>query len=196
MGDNKCYYGVYVICFILFNGLFANAHTIPYELLTNGSSSQSPSQSPSSGLAPSSQDPKDVGLAPSSHGLDRKLIEKKKQKPLTPCNVSFDDMDYSVFERSCQGDHHTSRKQCCAAWKLFVCPIRQYISERTDCVDYVFYNIYMHHPTMENDYFANYCKEPKKKELDCLPIDQFLIHHGKNPVQVASPIPNDPRYRR
>ncbi|CAN1334069.1 GPI-anchored protein LORELEI [Linum perenne] len=112
------------------------------------------------------------------------------------CNVTFDHLDYSVFKENCKGDHHTSRKQCCAAWKLFMCPIRQYVNLETDCINYIFYEIYNRNPTMEDEYFKNYCREPDKKELDCRPIDDLLIHHGKEPVHVAPPIKDNLKYKR
>ncbi|CAL1406578.1 unnamed protein product [Linum trigynum] len=96
----------------------------------------------------------------SAGGPNRVLLQLKKA-----CNVSFQDMDYTILTTQCKGPLYP-KNQCCDALKQFACPYTNEINDAsTNCAETMFsyINLYGKYPA---GLFANTCKEGKVG-LDC-----------------------------
>ncbi|CAI0461006.1 unnamed protein product [Linum tenue] len=66
-------------------------------------------------------------------GPNRDLLQLKKA-----CNVSFQDMDYTILTTQCKGPLYP-KDQCCNALKLFACPYTNEINDAsTNCAQTMF----------------------------------------------------------
>ncbi len=84
---------------------------------------------------------------------------------ITECNVSFENMDYSVLTKNCKGPQYPV-KNCCDAFKQFACPQAEVLNDRTNnCAETMFsyINLYGKYPP---GLFANMCKEGQQG-LEC-----------------------------
>ena len=96
------------------------------------------------------------------------------------CNVSFENLDYSVLTDKCKGPQYPA-KSCCDAFKEFACPFSDAINDlETDCASTMFsyINLYGKYPP---GLFANECREDKNG-LDCQNVEQSK----KSGVQIAA----------
>ncbi|CAI0472836.1 unnamed protein product [Linum tenue] len=161
----------YLTCFLLFLG-FAHCND---ELSSESSEASS-------------------GKAGGGRNLLQDSFSESYRGPLkgySPCNISFDTMDYTVFRKGCgelrNPDDHVPRKTCCAAFILFVCPVREYISdEHSLCMSDMVMNIKMR-CGLESTYFYNFCQASVEKRIDCEPIDEIRRRNGKSPLYVPPP---------
>ncbi|KAJ6855689.1 hypothetical protein NC651_040356 [Populus alba x Populus x berolinensis] len=97
------------------------------------------------------------------------------------CNVSFENLDYSVLTDKCKGPQYPA-KSCCDAFKEFACPFSDAINDlETDCASTMFsyINLYGKYPP---GLFANECREDKNG-LDCQNVEQSKKSRG---VQIAA----------
>ncbi|CAL1376145.1 unnamed protein product [Linum trigynum] len=150
----------YLTCFLLFIG-FAHCNQIPYSV-----------------FVPSSWKAASRSLL---QGVDS-YHSKAHADGLLPCNISFDTMDYTVFGKGCgehnREDQHAPRKTCCAAWMLFICPVRDYIKDMGSlCRMDMFWNAY-HQYRMDQEYFIRFCIPPGH-DVDCGPVDELREQKGK-----------------
>jgi hypothetical protein len=86
------------------------------------------------------------------------------------CNISFENLDYSVLTDKCKGPQYPA-KPCCDAFKEFACPFSDAINDlETDCASTMFsyINLYGKYPP---GLFANECREDKNG-LDCQNVEQ------------------------
>lgn len=80
---------------------------------------------------------------------------------VTECNVSFENMDYTVLIQNCKGPQFPV-KNCCDALKKFACPHADILNDRTNnCAETMFsyINLYGKYPP---GLFANECREGKE----------------------------------
>ncbi|CAN0896840.1 GPI-anchored protein LORELEI [Linum grandiflorum] len=88
-------------------------------------------------------------------GPNRALLQLTKK-----CNVSFQDMDYTILTTQCKGPAYP-KAHCCDALKEFACPYTNEINDmETNCAETMFsyINLYGKYPA---GLFANACKEGK-----------------------------------
>ncbi|KAL9379988.1 hypothetical protein Peur_028470 [Populus x canadensis] len=109
-------------------------------------------------------------------GPGRTLLQMKKA-----CNISFENLDYSVLTDKCKGPQYPA-KPCCDAFKEFACPFSDAINDlESDCAStmFSFINLYGKYPP---GLFANECREDKNG-LDCQNVEQSKKSGG---VQIAA----------
>ncbi|WCJ30741.1 GPI-anchored protein LORELEI [Euphorbia peplus] len=91
------------------------------------------------------------------HGRSgRALLQAKKT-----CNVSFENLDYSILTSRCKGPQYPP-KLCCSAFTEFACPFSEALNDRTNnCAETMFsyINLYGKYPP---GLFANICKGDKE----------------------------------
>ncbi|KAJ6763842.1 GPI-ANCHORED PROTEIN LLG1-RELATED-RELATED [Salix purpurea] len=109
-------------------------------------------------------------------GSGRTLLQMKKG-----CNISFENLDYSVLTDKCKGPQYPA-KPCCDAFKEFACPFSDAINDlESDCAAtmFSFINLYGKYPP---GLFANECREDKNG-LDCQNVEQSKKSGG---VKIAA----------
>ncbi|KAF8050389.1 hypothetical protein N665_1979s0008 [Sinapis alba] len=87
------------------------------------------------------------------------------QTPKVPCPLNFQLLNYTIILSRCKGPRFP-QQECCAAFKEFACPYRQYVNdEKTDCLTLMLSNIKLYggYPV---GLFANTCLQGKQ-HLDC-----------------------------
>ncbi|EEF44440.1 GPI-anchored protein LLG1 [Ricinus communis] len=85
----------------------------------------------------------------------RTLLQVKKE-----CNISFENLDYSVLTKNCKGPQYPV-KPCCGALTEFACPYAETLNDRTNnCAETMFsyINLYGKYPP---GLFANECRGDK-----------------------------------
>ncbi|CAH8363393.1 unnamed protein product [Eruca vesicaria subsp. sativa] len=91
----------------------------------------------------------------------RNLLQAEK----VPCPLNFQFMNYTIILSRCKGPSYP-HQECCAAFKEFACPYKQYVNDlSTDCLTLMLSNIrlYGRYPV---GLFGNTCLQGRQ-HVDC-----------------------------